>query len=539
MQRLNRSGALLNEVERLNWTLAAIGKVTSVLTRAESEVELFNGVCEAIVFQEAFDLAWVGLPLDDEPKSIAICASAGSKLDYLDGIKVDWDANSPNGNGPTGRAIRSGQTQFNNNMLEVQGFAPWHERARKANLNSSFCVPIRLPDGTVIAALVVYSHKLDAFGPRELELFTQLGDDLGFGIDVLRTKAAHKRAEAAAEQERLFSDAMMESMPGVIYSFDMDGRYLRWNRNLETVTGYDSAEVAASHPLDYFAPEDRGLVTQAIGQVFATGVGAVEVGLLAKDGRKLPYMFTGHRMQIGDSTYLIGVGIDISDRKAAERETEEHAARLQAMSRQLMEVQESERRSLSRELHDSVGQELAALNLNLTILRGMLPADSPDIILSRLDDSKALLEETSRNLRSLMMELRPPGLDELGLLPALREHGRRVAERAGIEVTVIGTEPEPRLPPHREIALFRIAQEALNNVVKHATANHACIELANRGGTLTMSVSDDGKGFDPAQAGLLGMGTTTMRERAEAVGADYRLASQPGAGTNIVVSLSR
>jgi len=534
--RPNPSGDLLHQVERLNWTLAAIGKVTGVLMRAQSEDELYAGICEAIVYQMAFDLAWIGQPRQDAEKSILIRARAGRASGYLELLKLSWDPDSPYGNGPTGRAVRSGQIQFNNHMLDSLTFEPWRRQAREYGLFSSFCLPIRLPNGEMVATLVVYSNKAEAFGAEELALFTQLGEDLGIGIDALRAKSAVK-------QERLFSEAMMESTPGIIYSFDAEGRYLRWNRNLQTISGYSAEEIATMHPLQFFAPEDHARIKAAIEKVIASDPTVVEADLVVKNGDRIPHLFTGHRMELDGQAYLVGVGLDISDRKAQERDLADYASRLQSASRQLLQVQETERRGLSRELHDQVGQEMAALNLNLTILRSLLPADLSETVLSTLDDSQSVLEEASRHLRNVMMELRPPGLDELGLLPALQDHGQRVARRAGLDLAITGAEPEPRLPPTAEIALFRIVQEALNNIVKHAEAKHAGIELVTGNDAVTLTVSDDGKGFDPRQrryqTGSGGMGTTTMRERAEAIGARYSLSSAPGIGTRITVEIPR
>jgi signal transduction histidine kinase len=235
------------------------------------------------------------------------------------------------------------------------------------------------------------------------------------------------------------------------------------------------------------------------------------------------------------------MGIDITIRKNAEAATDRYAHRLQATSHRLLTVQEDERRTLARELHDAVGQELTALSLNLTIIGGALPDTTPEKVRERLEDSQELLENTTRHLRDIMVELRPAGLDELGLLAALQEHASQVGRRAELAVSVVGVEPRPRLPPTEEIALFRIVQEALNNVVKHAQASECAISLAQSGHAVVLSIVDNGTGFDtgrkPALTGY-GMGTTTMRERAETIGARLSLEANPGKGTRITIELS-
>src|SRR6185295_13129367 len=149
---------------------------------------------------------------------------------------------------------------------------------------------------------------------------------------------------------------------------------------------------------------------------------------------------------------------------------------LQALSRRLVDVQESERRQFSRELHDRVGQNLTALSISLDILKTQL-AGGNEAARLRLEDAGALLESTTATIENVMSELRPPMLDDYGLLPALQWYAAEVSRRTGIEVVVEGDDKTGRLPQASEIALFRIMQEALNNIAKHAHASHVRISL--------------------------------------------------------------
>lgn len=243
-----------------------------------------------------------------------------------------------------------------------------------------------------------------------------------------------------------------------------------------------------------------------------------------------------------DISFALDKIAGMQERQRAEAEIKEYAERLQAASRLLLDVQENERRAISRELHDTVGQELTALSINLAMVRTSLPADVGERLHKTLDDSEALLEESTRHLRDVMVALRPPAIDEFGLLAALRDHAGRAAHRSALAVHVEGAEPEPRLPPSTAIALFRIAQEALNNAIKHAQASRVVIELREGAGSVRLTVSDNGVGIDAsrrAQAPRGGMGMTTMRERAEALGTRLQVESAPGAGTRITVDFRR
>ena len=187
---------------------------------------------------------------------------------------------------------------------------------------------------------------------------------------------------------------------------------------------------------------------------------------------------------------------DVSQRNATEQSLRDYALRLQLAARELLTVQENERRLLARELHDTVGQELTALNVNLSLIRSAIPAELMSKLGARLDDSQGLLKDTTQNLRSIMVELRPAGLEELGLVAALRDHGRREASRNNFRVIVQGVEPHPRFDSATEIALFRIVQEAMNNISKHAQASEVHIDLEYNEGQAQLSITDNGRGFD-------------------------------------------
>ena len=212
---------------------------------------------------------------------------------------------------------------------------------------------------------------------------------------------------------------------------------------------------------------------------------------------------------------------------------------LQALSRRLVDIQETDRRQFSRELHDRIGQNLTALSINLDILKTQLSNDESAEFRSRLDDSAALLESTAGAVENVMSELRPPMLDDYGLLPALQWYGNQFSSRTGICVAVHGEERAERLPPATEIALFRIAQEALNNIAKHAHAKLVDVRLERLSTRWIMSVADDGVGFDAASNSnsgrRVGFGMVTMRERTQAVGGQFEVGAAPGGGTRIVV----
>jgi signal transduction histidine kinase len=166
-----------------------------------------------------------------------------------------------------------------------------------------------------------------------------------------------------------------------------------------------------------------------------------------------------------------------------------------------------------------------------------MSADSAARITGLLDSQGHLIEEVIRIVRHLTAELRPPELEQIGLLAALHNYAELAAERYALTIDVLGSEFSPRLPRATERALFRIAQEALANVGKHAAAETVTIELEQTDGEAQLSVSDDGRGFDPANLGG-GFGLAVMRERAAEVGGRLEVESAEGLGTRVIVSVA-
>lgn len=217
-------------------------------------------------------------------------------------------------------------------------------------------------------------------------------------------------------------------------------------------------------------------------------------------------------------------------------------SQLQALSRQLVDTQETERRQLSRELHDQVGQNLTALAINLDIMKSILPTAGTHELHRRLEDSSVLVESTTNRIENVMAELRPPMLDDYGLLPALQWLANQFSNRTEIRTEVKGVDEFRDILPDTEIALFRVAQEALNNIAKHAHATKVSITLSVDPPDYVMTITDDGIGLSEAasqtEAKRHGLGMMTMRERVQAVRGEFDVGPTPGGGVRVTVRVS-
>lgn len=220
----------------------------------------------------------------------------------------------------------------------------------------------------------------------------------------------------------------------------------------------------------------------------------------------------------------------------------ERTAELSALSRQMAEMHEKQIRSLAQELHDGIGQNLSAINLNLTLLHQLLNAGSTEAMKSRLADTSQLVEESVVRMRDLVADFLPPMLQHYGLTSALSWYGEQFSRRTNVQVNVHDRRASTaRLSTQAEVGLFRIAQEALNNVTKHANAAKVEIQIDEDGEYVQMTISDNGIGFDPQALSpeTPHWGIAIMRERARALGATLGIQSAPNAGTKITLRMAR
>ena len=296
-----------------------------------------------------------------------------------------------------------------------------------------------------------------------------------------------------------------------------------------------SAWVAETHApsLRRSAVMESGLRS---GFAFPVLVGATVAGVLE-------FLAEDDRPPADDLVAVLGgIGTQIGrviERAEAEGHLREYAERLEGLSRRLIEAQETERRHVARELHDEIGQALTALKLNL---RAIDSEADPALSHGLVEESLALADRTLQQTRDLSLDLRPALLDDLGLVPALRWYLDRQGRRAGFATEFIADAIVDAVPSEVATTCFRIAQEALTNVVRHAHARSVTMSLSRQGAALELVVRDSGRGFDAALATAraehgASLGLVGMRERAALIGARLAIESTPGQGTAIRVLL--
>lgn len=349
-------------------------------------------------------------------------------------------------------------------------------------------------------------------------------------VDVSEQRLAEESLRDAAERLQW----VIEGTETGLWEWDIRTDHVRYSREWKRQLGLAEDEVRDDFGewLRLAHPDDVEPVLRAVQSFLAAphGVLECEFRLRHADGG---YRWILSRSALragpdGEPATLLGMHLDISERKHVEAALRESGERLQTLSRRLLATQEEERRRLARELHDGLGQSLTAARLHLLALDGRAGTARRDAL--------AAVERSLEEVRRIALDLRPAVLDDVGLAAAVRWLADRQARAGGLAVEVRVDDGLADLAPDVETACFRIAQEATNNVVRHARARTLRVELRQAAAGLELAVSDDGVGFDPAvtrrramaasSLGLLG-----MEERAALLGGSLEVGSRPGAGT--------
>jgi len=360
---------------------------------------------------------------------------------------------------------------------------------------------------------------------------------------VLATMTAERRqAEQAARESEQRYRTLLENAPEAIL-VHQDARWIFANRAaLKLLHAERADQLIDRGTLDIVHPDYRAVVRERIEREFATGEPAppLQQQFIALDGTVLDVEVVGIPITLAGRPGGQIIVQDMTERRVAEQAVRERQAeaqhsreRMEALSQRLLKALENERRLIARELHDQIGQALTAVKLNLESLRGGTRAKA-----FPLDESVEIVEQLMEAVRSLSLELRPSVLDDLGLAAALRWYADRQGRRAGFAIRVRTDLPAERLASDLETACFRVAQEAITNVARHAAAKRVAVDVRAEDGTLDLTVRDDGSGFDVV---AVRRGTTAdgsigldgMEERVRLLGGDFRIDSHPGTGTTV------
>jgi PAS domain S-box-containing protein len=427
--------------------------------------------------------------------------------------------------GMAGRALTERRVVLTGDYLNEPSFNHTPEAdawVRESGTNSVLAAPLIGESGS-LGAILLDAHRKDAWDADDAEMLGALANQAAVAVTNARLYAQLESSERRYRH-------LVENSPDTIWSAEVDGTITYLSETIEHLSGWRPEELVGKHFSVLVHPRSGARMSEAWSAVVDEGQPerVTRFFLAHRDGHAIPAETTGMpEIEDGRTVGAHGAVRDISTRERLEADLRDQAAELAASQ---------ERASLARELHDSVTQALFSMGLTAGSLELLLDSN-PDGVRAKLAELRELQKEALAEMRTLIFELRPKNLEQDGLEQALRTHAASVQGRTGLSITVEADHGLPKLLPGDPAeALYRIAQEALHNVVKHASASEARIELTRVGGKLKLTVTDDGVGFDPKNTPRGHIGLVGMQQRAELIGGTFAVSSRRGSGTVVTVT---
>jgi PAS domain S-box-containing protein len=561
---------------KLNRTLKALSRSNQVLMRATEESTYLQDVCKIIVEDCGHAMVWIGYAEQDEAKSVRPVAHAGFEEGYLETLQITW-ADTERGRGPTGTAIRTGKPCLCRNMLTDPNFAPWREQAIKRGYASSIVLPL-LSDGQAFGAITIYSRQPDSFSKDEVDLLTELAGDLAYGITSLRLRAAHAQME---EQLRRLNDQLEEEVQA--RTEELKDTVDRLQEEVGRRVGVEDTlrkrsqmlEAFFQHTITPLAFMDRHLNFVRVNEAYARADGKEPEYFAGKNHfalyphdenrqifeqvlqTKQPYFayakpFTypdaPHRVtywnwlltplldEQGDVQFLVLNLEDVTERQKAFQELEHRARQLQKLTLEVSQAEDRERKRLAEILHDDLQQQLAAAKFHLSLLGHRVPKDKA--VRQAVAQLDQILKDAIEKSRSLSHELSPAVLYQSDLGETFEWLARQLKTKHGLTVHVESRDRIDSTSEALKVFLFKTAQEVLFNVVKHARVREARLRIQRLRGSLWLTISDQGQGFDPRSLGRTGgFGLLSIRERIELLGGRMKIRSAKGRGSTFLITV--
>ena len=344
-----------------------------------------------------------------------------------------------------------------------------------------------------------------------------------------------QEAEAAIRQAQQRYEELVDSLEAIVRRAEAGSLQTSYvSKRAEAILGYPITQwLYEPHFWEaHLHPEDRMKAVASYHRATHNKRHhALEYRMVAADGREVWFHDSVHAVvEDGTLKEMIGVMVDITDRKCAERSLKE-------MTGRLICAQEEERRRIARELHDDFNQRLALLSIGLERLEQTMEPDGTSP--SAIGDLRRLTQDIASDVHRLSHQLHPAKLEHLGLVATIKGLCREMSEQYGAHINFLYRDVPASITKESALCLFRVAQEALNNTMKHSGVRNGQLELFGDRGTLHLCISDTGAGFDPEVVSAKGhLGLISMQERVRAAGGTIAVESRPSRGTRISVHLA-
>ncbi|PWT74904.1 MAG: hypothetical protein C5B59_10075 [Bacteroidetes bacterium] len=360
------------------------------------------------------------------------------------------------------------------------------------------------------------------------------------GIEIGQKKQLNQDAAIypiATEKEESLSDSIINSLPGIFYLIDDEGNFLRWNKRFESVSGYSAEEISRMKPVDFFSENDKEYIISRIQKVFTEGISDAEADLLSKSGSSIPHYFTGQFISFDNKPCLIGMGINVNEKKILEKKLlKQEISKQKLVAQAIINVQEKERAEIGLELHDNVNQILSTGKLYLELAK-----TNERERMNLIDSCSDNIIQAINEIRKISRELVPASIEDLGLQESIHdlvEH-INVSKKINVEFYSINWSDDV-IGNGQKLTLFRIIQEQVNNVLKHAQARNLIIELEmdEFENCIRLNISDDGVGFDPEKIkSKKSLGFSNIISRTDLFDGEISIVAAPEKGCKLNVQI--
>ncbi|MGE5385512.1 MAG: PAS domain S-box protein [Betaproteobacteria bacterium] len=520
------------KILRLTRLYAALSECRQAIVHSMTEDALFERICRVAVDFGGMKMAWISR-LDTEAKILFKVAACHDDTHYLDEMRLSVDADNPFGRGPTGTAVREDRPIWCQDFAHDPMTTPWHGDGAVSGWAASAALPLHR-NGAVFGAFTLYSGEVNAFDEAAQNLLIEMARDIEFALAGFERENERRHAESALIAANRAYDELATRIPVGIYNLRREvGGAMAFDYlspRFCSMLGFDADALRRDAALVFTVvhPDDCDEFVSLVEKARQRCEKFSWEGRVLVDGQAR-WMHTESQptLQANGDVIWSGVQMDVTDRRQMENELAEANQRLQALSTRLLQVQEEERRTLARELHDEIGQSLTALKITLQSLN-MRP--ETEALRQQIDMAIGVTDTALKQARQMSLDLRPAQLDDLGLPAAIRWNLERQCSLAGLAPHFSADGIPARMAEPVSIACYRISQEAITNVIRHARATRINITLTAGDGKITLEICDDGKGFDAEATVRGGMGMVSMQERAALAGGELKIETPPGGG---------
>jgi PAS domain S-box-containing protein len=520
--------AQLQVIETHEKLLAALNKISSVVSQSLRLSDFLDSAVDCVMDVMRVEAAMIYF-LDEETHQLVLAAHRGISERF-----IQEAGRLEVGKGFNGKVAETGELMFVENTAEDPRLTK--EVAIAENIRSQLIVPLK-SKGKVVGTLCLAVHRQRSFIPEEVDLTAAIGNQIGVAVENARLYQYEQwSAQKLKASEQRYRE-LFENAHDAIWVHDLGDTIFMANKACEKLTGYSRKELVGMKVNQFLTPESLAASAEIKRKLVASEAffQPYEQQLVRKDGvSRILRVATSQITIEGDIQGFQHIAQDVTE----ERKTQEN---LHFLLQQITRAQEEERKRIARELHDDTIQALVVHSQQIYDMATSVKR-LPKPAISRLDVLRQQAIQIMQGLRRLSQDLRPSALDRLGLLPTLKRLAADVKEYSGIKIELIVLGEERRLPAEVELVLFRIVQEGLRNVWKHAQATSAEVTVEFAEGKIRVTVSDNGKGFDTQQRvgdlpryGKLGL--AGMQERARLLGGNLAVKSELGKGTTLIAEL--